>query len=768
MEQGTADRSRRAIAVSGVVQGVGFRPFVFGLASRLGLRGFVRNGMGGVHIEVEGTACALDEFVAALESRPPPLARIDRLSWTPQPSRGDAAFRIEGSEAGGEGTVVVSPDVATCADCLRELFDPRDRRFRYPFLNCTNCGPRFTIVRSAPYDRERTTMAPFAMCPDCRREYDDPRDRRFHAQPVACPACGPRLIALGGRGEPVGTEDPLGWTVGLLREGKVFALKGIGGWHLACDARDEAAVAELRRRKHREEKPFALMVRDLAAVESLCEVSAEERALLASPARPIALLRRRAGARVAEAVAPDNPLLGVMLPYTPLQHLLLRELDQPLVMTSANRSDEPIAYQDGDALGRLSGIADFFLGSDREIHLRCDDSVLRVVGEVPVQFRRSRGYAPSPLRMEPPLAVPTLALGGELKSTFALGEGRTAFLSHHLGDLEHAEAFRAFAHAALHYQRLYRIEPRRLVHDLHPDYASTRYAQEQALREGLSLVAVQHHHAHLAACLAENGEQGEAIGVCFDGSGYGEDGTLWGGEFLVGGAARAIRAAHLLPVPLPGGEQAAREPWRMALAHLRAAGRPLGDLEVARRVPPEAVRAVERMLERGFNSPLTSSMGRLFDAVAAIAFASTRVSYEGQAAIRLEALAASAAADGSYPFELCGQAPLRVDPRPAVLAAAADARRGASAAAIARRFHSGVVEMVAQVCGRLRAATGLRTAALSGGVFLNAILTAEAEVRLAADGFRVLRHRLVPPNDGGLSLGQLAVVAARDARDREE
>jgi hydrogenase maturation protein HypF len=611
-------------------------------------------------------------------------------------------------------------------------------------------------------------MAPFAMCSDCRREYDDPRDRRFHAQPVACPACGPRLVALDDRGEPVNAEDPLGWAVGLLREKKIGALKGIGGWHLACDARDQAAVAALRRRKHREEKPFALMVRDLAAAESLCEVSAGESALLTSPARPVVLLRRRAGARVAEAVAPDNPLLGVMLPYTPLQHLLLRESGQPLVMTSANRSDEPIAYQDRDAVQRLSGIADFFLGSDREIHLRCDDSVLRVVGEVPVHFRRSRGFAPSPLRLEPPLAVPTLAVGGELKSTFALGDGGTAFLSHHLGDLEHAEAFRAFAHAALHYRRLYRIEPRRLVHDLHPDYASTRYAQEQAAREGLSLVAVQHHHAHLAACLAENGEQDEAIGVCFDGSGYGGDGTLWGGEFLVGSAARAIRAAHLLPVPLPGGEQAVREPWRMALAHLRAAGKPLGDLEVARRVPPKALRAVERMLERGFNSPLTSSMGRLFDAAAAIAYASTRVSYEGQAAIRLEALAASTAADGSYPFELCGCAPLRIDPRPAVLAAAADARRGAGAAAIARRFHSGVVEMVAQVCARLRAGTGLRIAALTGGVFLNAILTAEVEARLAGDGFRVLRHRLVPPNDGGLSLGQLAVVAARDARDRKE
>src|SRR5438128_6403720 len=521
--------ARRSIAVTGVVQGVGFRPFVHSLASRLGLRGFVRNRAGGVIIEVEGAADALDRFVIELRGRPPPLARIEELSCEDKQPRGEAGFRIDASESRPGGTVFISPDVATCPDCLRELDDPGDRRHRYPFLNCANCGPRLTIVTGAPYDRERTTMAAFAMCAQCRREYDDPRDRRFHAQPTCCPRCGPSLRVLDARALPVDAPDPVAYAARALLEGRIGAIKGLGGYHLACDARSERAVVALRARKSREEKPFAIMVADLAAAEALAHVSGAERELLLSPARPIVLLRRLAGAPVAPSVAPRDPLLGIMLPYTPLYHLLLRETRAPLVMTSGNRSDEPIAHEEADAFDRLQGIADFFLAHDRPIHTRCDDSVVRVVGGRSLPIRRSRGSAPMPSSLPVPLREPTLALGGQLKSVFALAEERHAFLSHHLGDLDHPAALRAWEQSIARYRELCRIEPRHLVHDLHPDYASTRWAEEQALPR----IAVQHHHAHFASCLAENVVRGPAIGVCFDGTGYGLDGTSWGGEFLV-------------------------------------------------------------------------------------------------------------------------------------------------------------------------------------------------------------------------------------------
>jgi hydrogenase maturation protein HypF len=750
--QELADRERRAIAVSGVVQGVGFRPFVYGLALRLGVRGFVKNRLGGVIIEAEGDSSALDHFTAELK-RGPPLSRIEEVQWAAQPVRGETGFRIEESEAAGAGAVFISPDVATCDDCLREMFDPSDRRYRYPFLNCTNCGPRLTIVRGAPYDRERTTMAAFALCGDCRQEYDDPRDRRFHAQPIACPACGPRLRALDGKGRPTGADDPIGWARALLEEGKIGAIKGLGGWHLACDARSGTSAAELRRRKHRDEKPFALMVRDLAAAEALCELSRGERELLLSPARPIVLMRRRAGVPVAEAVAPHTPLLGLMLPYTPLHHLLL-ENSAALVMTSGNRSNEPIAFDDSDALARLEGIADFFLAHDRPIHSRCDDSVVRVVSSAPVHFRRSRGHAPLPVRLPAAVKEPTLALGGELKSTFALADGTNGFLSHHLGDLEHAAAFRAYAASIAHYEALYRIAPRRVVHDLHPDYASTRYALER----GLPRLAVQHHHAHMASCLAENAVKGEAIGVCFDGMGFGADGTLWGGEFLVGDCRSFRRAAHLGLVPMPGGEQATREPWRMAVAHLRAAGEDPGP--IAARVGASALRTVERMIERSFNAPLTSSMGRLFDAVAAIAGVCDTASFEGQGAIRLESLAVEVDACGAYAF---GFEIPQLDARPVVAEVAREVRGNVPAAVIARRFHAGVASLIARVCERLRSETGIDQVVLTGGVFMNAVLLRESLELLEARGFHAFRHRLVPPNDGGLSLGQLAVAAAQDA-----
>src|SRR5438132_697254 len=634
--------ARRSIAVTGVVQGVGFRPFVHSLASRLGLAGFVRNRAGGVIIEVEGAADALDRFVIELRGRPPPLARIEELCCEDKQPRGEAGFRIDASESRPGGTVFISPDVATCPDCLRELDDPGDHRHRYPFLNCTNCGPRLTIVTGAPYDRERTTMAAFAMCAQCRREYDDPRDRRFHAQPTCCPRCGPSLRVLDARALPLDAPDPVAYAARAMLAGRIGAIKGLGGYHLACDARRESAVLALRTRKSREEKPFAMMVADLAAAETLAHVSGAERELLLSPARPIVLLRRLAGARVAPSVAPGAPLLGIMLPYTPLHHLLLRETRTPLVMTSGNRSDEPIAHEDRDAFDRLQGIADFFLVHDRPIHTRCDDSVVRLVGGRPLPTRRSRGYAPMPSLLPAPLREPALALGGQLKSVFALGEGRRAFLSHHLGDLDHPAALRAWEQSIARYRELCRIEPRHLVHDLR------------------------------AA-----GEEVEADGVLL------------------------------------------------------------------------------RMLERGVNAPLTSSMGRLFDAAAAISGLRGRVSYEGQRAVELEWLATGADGEPPYPVELDGGI---VDTRPLIRALARDAREGLAATRIARRFHSGVVELIARTCVWLRDRGAPDSVALSGGVFMNAILLEEASQRLSALGFRVLRHRLVPPNDGGLALGQLAAA----------
>jgi hydrogenase maturation protein HypF len=754
---------RRLIVVRGIVQGVGFRPFVYNLASRLRLGGFVKNRTGTLLIEVEGDVPALDCFLAELAGKPPPLAQIEHLSWERRPSRGDHPFRIEASDADPSSPVFISPDVATCPECLRELLDPADRRYGYPFLNCTNCGPRLTIIAGAPYDRPRTTLASFAMCPACRAEYDDPADRRFHAQPTACAACGPRLQGLTTSGERIVSADPLADLVQAVRAGQIGALKGLGGYHLVCDATSAAAVAELRRRKHRDEKPFGVMVADIATAEAVGEVGDAERALLRSPACPIVLLRKRPGSPVVEEVAPRNPWLGVMLPYTPLHHLLLRAAGgTPLVMTSGNRSDEPIAYQDDDALSRLAGIADRFLIHDRPIHVRCDDSVTRVVDGVELPVRRSRGYAPRPIELPAACPCPILAVGGQLKATFALGRGRQAFLSHHMGDLDHYDAYQAFVRDIDLYQQLFGVRPERLAHDLHPDYASTRYATERAAREGNALLTVQHHHAHLASCMAEHGLTEPVIGVTFDGTGFGTDGAVWGGEFLTGDYRECRRAAHLRYVGMPGGDQAIREPWRMALAHLADAGAVLPAL--AARLSPVQMRTIRTMLQRRFNTPFTSSAGRLFDAVAALAGVRDCVSYEGQAAVELEWLATEVAPDGSYPFDVSRPAadgPLVIDTRPLIGAVAQEAAQGVEAARIARRFHTTVVEIVAAVCDRIRWATGLGVVVLSGGVFLNALLTREVCARLPGDGFRVYRHRRVPPNDGGLSLGQLAVAAAR-------
>jgi hydrogenase maturation protein HypF len=751
-----------------VVQGVGFRPFVYGLATELRLNGFVKNSADGVLIEIEGEPSSLDRFVADLTTRPPPLARIDEVRWATRPTRGDPSFRIESSQQTLSGSIFISPDIATCDDCVAELFDPGDRRFRYPFLNCTNCGPRLTIITGYPYDRERTSMSSFAMCAACRNEYDDPANRRFHAQPIACRACGPRLKLLDRSGEPLAYDDPVVATAEALLDGKIAAVKGLGGYHLACSASLELAVAELRRRKHRDEKPFALMVADLEAARELAEVSPKEAELLDSPRRPIVLVRRKPGARLATAVTPGNPWLGLMLPYTPLHHLLLRELSgTPLVMTSGNRSDEPIAYQDQEALSSLAGIADIFLAHDRPIHIRCDDSVTRVVAGFELPLRRSRGNSPLSIRMPVSCAVPTLALGGQMKATFAFGRGDHAILSHHIGDLDHYEATRSYAEAIAHYERLFDFRAEVVVHDMHPDYASTRYAQTHA---GPRLImAVQHHHAHMASCMAENGLNESVIGVTFDGTGFGSDGTIWGGEFLIGDFWEFRRAAHFRAVRMPGSEVATREPWRMAAAYLVDAG--LDPTATCAAGAPQSLKVIQSMLARGINSPYTTSAGRLFDAIASLAGVRQRALYEGQAAIELEWISSQVAPDGTYPFELVErvdasseESTLVLDMRPMIVQVSAEARRGAPAALIGRRFHSTIVELIAQVCDRLRSASGLDAVVLSGGVFMNALLTVEVLECLRARSFRVYRHQFVPPNDGGICLGQLAVAVTRLAR----
>jgi hydrogenase maturation protein HypF len=751
---------RRAIAIEGTVQGVGFRPFVHRLATRLRLGGFVKNYSGIVQIEVEGESAPVEQFLSDVVKKAPRLARIELVKWDRMTPRGERGFRIEESNRGFAGSLAISPDVATCEDCLRELFDPKDRRYRYSFLNCTNCGPRLTIVTGAPYDRAQTTMAGFAMCAACRAEYENPGDRRFHAQPTACADCGPQLKLLDGRGGPVECEDAIVYFARAMSEGIIGALKGLGGFHLVCDAKNAAAVAELRRRKHREEKPFAVMVGDIDAAERLCVVGDIERSLLVSHRRPIVLLGRRKDEVVAQAVAPGNPQMGVMLPYTPLHHLLMREMPGGvLVMTSGNRSDEPIAIEEGDALERLGGIADLFLTHDRPIHVRCDDSVTRDIGEKESIVRRSRGHAPEPIGLSWPCDPTILAVGGQLKGTFALGKGNRAILSHHLGDLDDLHAYRAFERDIRLYEKLFSLRPACIAHDLHPDYASTRYAKRRASEEGVPLVAVQHHHAHMAACMAEHELTRPVIGVTFDGTGYGTDGAIWGGEFLAGDFNDFERAARFRYVGMPGGEQAARHPWRMAAAHLMDAQAACDAFE--RRFPPGELRTIRQMIERKFYCPQTSSVGRLFDAVASIAGVRDSVSHEGQAAMQLEWLAASVQADGAYSFEFTGD---QIDTRPLISEVVADVNTGVAASRIARRFHSTLVEIVDRVCVELRNTLNINSIILSGGAFLNKILSLESRRRLEQDGFAVYVHHKFPPGDGSLSLGQLVVAASQQRK----
>ena len=761
----TARRVAARFEVTGIVQGVGFRPFVHRLARELGLDGRVGNDSTRVFVEVAGDAGALDELERRLVADAPPLARVERVvrldDATDDAGLGPG-FEIVESETVAGARTLVAPDTAVCEDCLAELFDPTDRRHRHPFITCTNCGPRFTIIRDLPYDRPATTMARFAMCPACAAEYADPADRRYHAQPIACHECGPMLVYRPGNGDaPTERDGALHRAVEALRAGLTVAVKGLGGYHLACDATDTAAVTRLRDRKHRPDKPFAVLVRDLAAARELAHVTDAEAAELRSPARPVVLLRARADSPLSPLVAPANPLVGLMLPHTPIQHLLMAGEMPPLVMTSGNLAGEPIAHLDDDAADRLAGLCDAMLTHDRAIHVPCDDSVVRLVGDVLLPVRRARGFAPVPVPWSGARRS-VLAVGGELKNTFCLASRDRAWVSQHLGDMENLATLDAFEASVAQFRALYAVEPDVVAVDLHPGYSTTRWARERF--DPSIVVPVQHHHAHVAAVMAEHGLDPHApvIGVAFDGTGFGTDGAIWGGELLVADASSAERAGHLAEVPLPGGDAAIRNPYRVALAHLASAGIAWDDdLAPVRQLDRIERGLLERQLATGFRCVPTTSMGRLFDAVASLLGLRHRISFEAQAAIDLELAAErSAGVDLGIRFELADG----VVGTSAVMAAlVAGLREDVPAGDLAHAFHVAVAELVAALAVREHARRGLVHVALSGGVFQNALLVSMCTERLHAAGLVPLTHRLVPPNDGGLALGQAFVAAHRTA-----
>ena len=749
----TGLRARR-VEVRGVVQGVGFRPFVWRLAERHGVHGWVRNGGGVVEILAEADEVALEAFCSAIAVEAPPLARVEDVRWSDIGPTGLQTFEVDRSQEIPGGERLVPPDSATCEACLLELFDPADRRFRYPFINCTDCGPRFTIIEGLPYDRERTSMRAFAMCEDCAREYGDPADRRFHAEPVACPACGPQLALLDRAGRHR-RLDPIEEAARLLASGKIVALKGLGGFHLACDATNEKAVAELRRRKDRPDKPFAVMLAGLDGVRERFDASEDEETVLASRSAPVVLVRDRV--TLAPSVAPGHRRQGAMLPSTPLHHLLLREVGRPLVMTSGNRTDEPICTDNDEALERLAGIADAFLVHDRDIVTRYDDSVVRVWRGGPVVLRRARSFAPSPIELAEEVP-PIMGTGAELHGAFCLAAGRRAYLSQHIGDLDTEEAMGAYRAALERSCALFGVEPEHVAHDLHPDFATTRFAEET----GLPRIAVQHHQAHVAAVMAEHRLEGRVIGVAFDGFGLGPDGTAWGGEFLAGDAADLARAAHLRAVPLPGGDAAVRSPWRMALAHARDADVLERALPLLRRDDAE-IEVVLKQMDADLGSPPTSSMGRLFDAVAALTGVCVRSTYEGHPAILLEQIAEHGATR-EYPFEVSPEpGGIVLDPRPLVAAIVCDLARGRPAGEVAGRFHRTIAAATLEVCRTLRGVTGFERVCLSGGVFQNDLLTSDLVARLETVGFEAFLPREAPVGDGGIALGQVLVAAARVA-----
>ena len=751
-------QSRLRISVFGTVQGVGFRPFVYQQARKRGIAGWVRNTGDGVLIEAEGDEKELHSFLDCLTSQPPPLAQVSNINAESLAVAGYDDFRILRSSPSVETRTTVPPDVSVCRDCLADILSPGNRRHGYPFTNCTHCGPRFTIIEKIPYDRPNTTMSGFEMCPDCRAEYENPLDRRFHAQPNACPVCGPHLIWNGCTAAD--DAESISQAAAALRRGEIVAIKGLGGFHLACDARNTQAVRSLRTRKGRNGKPFALMCADTDEIRRICEVDRAAEALLLSPEHPIVLMPALDGNGISPLVAPDIGSLGIMLPYSPLHHLLLQEGPPTLVMTSGNLAEEPICYRNEEAAERLGHIANHFLAHDRPIHAPCDDSVVRSLNGMPFVIRRARGYVPRPIEVAGDLPH-ILACGSDLKSAFCVAKGNMAWMSQHLGDLDNVATLDHYRRVLDHFLEFFDVRPDIVAHDMHPDYHSTRLALSL---EGPRKIAVQHHHAHVASCMAENRLSGPVIGVAFDGTGYGTDGCVWGGEFLIADYEDFRRAAHLQYIPLPGGEAAIRKPGRMALAYLLHTFGPEAERLAADLLPgisPEEVSIVGTQIERGLNSPLTSSMGRLFDAVSALLGICGEVTYEGQAAIELEGRA-DGPVEESYDWRLIrGEAgEVEIDACPMIEAIVNDLVKGVSIGAISSVFHSTIADIVVKVCSNMRDETGLNQVALSGGVFQNMLLHEMTLKRLTDRGFEVFRHSLIPCNDGGIALGQ-AVVAAR-------
>jgi hydrogenase maturation protein HypF len=752
----TMNRSIK-IDIRGVVQGVGFRPFVYNLARQYRLFGYVRNDASGVSIEVEGEKSRIEKFIAKIKTESPPLAVIFEIKSYDIEPVGYDNFIIRDSDDHEEKFVPISPEISTCSDCLAELFDPNDPRYRYPFINCTNCGPRFTIVIDIPYDRKYTTMAPFTMCGMCQGEYNDPSDRRFHAQPTACPVCVQLLTLINVKSEKINAPDVILEVCSLLKDGKIIAIKGLGGYHLACDALNPDAVHRLRSRKYREYKPFAIMVKDTETAKRLCYVNKDEEKLLKTTICPVVLLRKRPDCPVAEDVAPYQKYHGIMLPYTPLHHLIVAESGLVLVMTSGNVSSEPVVYRDKEAFNRLKNIADFYCIHNREIHIRTDDSVSRIWRGNETVLRRARGYAPFPLRLNFNFQERILACGAELKNSFCLARDNFVFMSHHIGDLENLETLTSFEEGIEHFKRIFNIEPTLIAYDLHPEYLATKYALSL---QDIPKIGVQHHHAHIVSCMIDNEIDGKVIGVSFDGTGYGTDGKIWGGEFLICDYGEFKRVGHLEYTPLPGGEKAIKEPWRMAASILyKTFDNNMFDLDInfVKELDRNKWATIKKMIDKGINSQMTSSLGRLFDAVSALVGIRKEIYYEGQAAIELE-MAAGAEASG-YPFdlqELEDNTLILIEP--IFRGIVSDLERGVGVESISSKFHNTISKIILNMCLKIRKASGLDRVALSGGVFQNSLLLGNTYVLLEKNNFKVFTQHRVPPNDGGIALGQVVIA----------
>ena len=750
----------KKIFIDGIVQGVGFRPFIYNLAKRFELNGFVYNNSEGVYIEVEGDESKLSKFINAIKDEAPPLALIENIVVEDIEVKGCDSFTITKSEESESKFVLISPDVSTCPDCTAELFDPKDRRFEYPFINCTNCGPRFTIIQDIPYDRPKTTMAKFGQCPACKQEYTDPGNRRFHAQPNACPVCGPSVTLYDRNKSSINIDSPIDETVKLIEEGHIIAIKGLGGYHLACDATNQQAVQTLRDRKRRIDKPFAVMIPDSSFLDKICEYDKEELEFLSSIQRPIVLLKRRNDSPIVKETAPGNNYIGVMLPYTPLHHLLLRKANKPLVMTSGNLSEEPIAFDDDDAYERLSKIADYFLINNREIYVRCDDSVSAKLGDNMTMLRRSRGYVPYPIKLGIDSDKHILATGAHLKNTFCFLRDNYAFISHHIGDLENYATLKSFTDGIEHFKKLFYLTPQVIAYDMHPEYLSTKYAMDSDYK---IKIPVQHHHAHIASCMIENNVTDKVIGVAFDGTGFGTDGNIWGGEFLVADLNDFKRLAHFEYIPLPGGETAINEPWRIALANLyHYFGDDVNKINIPlfdehKFIFGTHINLIRQMMEKKINSPLSSAAGRLFDAVSALCNVRVNVNFEAQAAIEFQMLA-DENETGNYEYDITNSSPMRIIFKKTFEQIIADINYDIAVSTIAGKFHNTIADVIVNTSKRIKGIEKMNKIVLSGGVFQNVLLMKKVVPKLRAEGFEVLTHLKVPPNDGGISLGQ-AVIA---------